>query len=159
MRLTLSLDPRRGVLRVAAEHALGYRVTHVAQVVATAAGRAVDQLLRAAEADRALDQLLGEVSTGAIPAQRPDPDRPLPTHSHHAADWESPGECDEEVTRRRVLRLLELGHTVVEAAEHLGVDPELINRWDDDAATDAHTDLLAAGLTGLAPSCAEGWWR
>lgn len=38
-------------------------------------------------------------------------------------------------------------------------DPELIDRWDDDAATDAHIDLLAAGLTGLAPSCAEGWWR
>jgi len=139
VRLTLTLDPRRGVLRVETEHALGYQATHLAQVVATAAGRAVDQLLRAAEADRALDQLLGEVSTGPMPVQRPDPDRPLPTHSHHAADRESPGECDEQVvTRRRVLRLLERGHTVAEAAERLGVDPELIDRWDDDAATDGH---------------------
>ena len=113
------------------------------------------------DAVRPTDQLLGDQeSTGQIPPQRPDPDHPLPTHSQDTAGAHLPhGECEVSVTRRRVLRLLELGHTFSEVAEHLGVDPELINRWDDDAATDAHTDLLAAGLTGLAPSCAEGWWR
>ncbi len=160
MRLTLSVDPRRGSLRVHTDHALHYPGAHVAHVVAAAVGRAVEQLLGNTDPHRGTDQLPGDqVSTPPIPPQRPDPDHPLPTRSPHAADREPPGKCDEEVTRRRVLRLLEGGHTVAAVAEQLGVDPELIDRWDDDAATDARIDLLAAGLTGLAhPARAQGRW-
>ena len=54
--------------------------------------------------------------------------------------------------RRRVLRALDEGATVEQAAREFGIDPAQIDRWDDDAALDAHTDLLGAGPGGHRPA-------
>ncbi len=53
--------------------------------------------------------------------------------------------------RRRVLRALDNGATVAQAAREFGIDPTQIDRWDDDAAIDARTDLLGAGPGGHHP--------
>ena len=54
--------------------------------------------------------------------------------------------------RRRVLRALDEGATVEQAAREFGIDPAQIDRWDDDAALDARTDLLGAGPGGHLPA-------
>lgn len=53
------------------------------------------------------------------------------------------GPAPESRLRRGVLRALDRGATVAQAARRFGVDAALIDRWDDDAAVDARTDLLA----------------
>ena len=52
-------------------------------------------------------------------------------------------ELVEARLRRRVLRALDEGATVEQAAREFGLDPAQVDRWDDDPAIDARTDLLA----------------
>jgi len=51
-----------------------------------------------------------------------------------------------------VLRALDEGATVEAAAREFGLDPAQIDRWDDDPAIDARTDLLGAGPGGHLPA-------
>jgi len=60
-------------------------------------------------------------------------------------------EANEVRLRWRVLRALDEGATVEAAAREFGLDPAQIDRWDDDPALDAHTDLLGAGPGGHRP--------
>jgi len=57
-------------------------------------------------------------------------------------DARTPRSSNQDI-RERVLRALDDGATQAAAATRFGVDPALIHRWDDDAALDAHLDLLA----------------
>ena len=57
--------------------------------------------------------------------------------------------------RRRVLRALDEGATVEQAAREFGLDPAQVDRWDDDPAIDARTDLLADAAGW--PSRAGSW--
>ncbi len=137
MRLTITVCPRRGtVLRIAVDHAGDYPPEHLRRVLAAAAARVVEGLSWWENID-------------PVPVPRCAPDhQPAATAGDQPGDgWSAP----REVTRRRVLRLLDHGATVQQAAERLGVDPEVIDRWDDDAALDGQVDLLADG-----PGCHPG---
>lgn len=138
MRLTITVDEARGRVRVAADRARDYRPRQVRWAVAAAVQRVADQLHY-------------QPPTVTSPADEPDGPRPH-GHGHGQPATGPPGEADSdegglrvEVTRGRVLRALDRGATVAEAAEWFGLDPQLIDRWDDDAAADARTDLIAAG--------------
>ncbi len=138
MRLTITVCPHRGtVLRITVDQAGDYPPDHVAYQVAAAAERAAEDLTRRRE------------NIDRIPAPRRAPD-----HQPATTAEDKPGDgcsAPREITRRRVLRLLDHGATVAEAAQRFGVDPALIDRWDDDAALDGHIDLLADG-----PGCHPG---
>lgn len=137
MRLTVTVDERRGTVRVEAERALDYQPGHVRRIGAAAAQRVVDQL----RCQQPVPVVAATVLAGAgEPAQPRDRHDQPPTLR-----------CPElgtgrrvEITRGRVLRMLDRGATV-EAADRFGIAPEQIDRWDDDAAADGRADLIAAG--------------
>ncbi len=143
MRLTITVCPRRRtVLRIAVDHAVHYPPEYLRRVLVAAADRAVADLNPPRE------------STDPVPAPRRAPDdQPAATaEDQPGGGWPAP----REATRGRVLRILDQGHTVGAAADCFGVDPALIDRWDDDAATDAHTDLLTDG-PGHHPDVGGAW--
>jgi len=135
MRLTLTRDPGRRVLRVHVDQALDYPPGHVPGLVAAAVEQALARLSTAAEGE------LGQL----VPAPRLAPDDEAP-----------PGGAAPDVQlvearlRRRVLRALNDGATVEDAARRFGIDPTQIDQWDDDAAIDTRTDLLADTFGGSA---------
>jgi hypothetical protein len=135
MRLTITCDPRRRGLRVHVERALDYPPGHVPGLLAAATAEALTQPPPTAD----------EVELpGLVPAPRTARDgQPRPAGL-------AP-ELVEARLRRRVLRALDEGATVTEAARTFGIDPAQIDRWDDDAAIDARTDLLGAGPGGQRP--------
>jgi len=133
MRLTLSHDPRRRELGIHVERALDYPPGHVPGLVAAAITEALTQLVAAGEAEP------GQL----VPAPRPAPDQNLLPAA--------PGpELGDARRRRRVLRALDEGATVEQAAARFGIDPAQVDRWDDDAAIDTRTDLLADTFGGSA---------
>lgn len=132
MRLTLALGHRRRALRVHIDRALDYPPGHVPALLAAAVATA---LTPPPAAEVELPDL--------VPAPRPAPH-----------DEELAAAPDTELgaarLRRRVLRALDDGATVEQAAREFGIDPARLNWWDDDAALDARTDLLADPLVGPA---------
>ena len=81
----------------------------------------------------------------------------MPASRTTPADDLAPGvgpspESVETWLRWRVLRALDEGATVEAAAREFGLDPAQIDRWDDDPAIDARTDLLGAGPGGHLPA-------
>ena len=138
MRLTITLDPRRRGLRVHVERALDYPPGHLPGLLAAATAEALTQPPVAFEVEL----------PGLVPAPRTArDDQPRPAGL-------AP-ELVEARLRRRVLRALDGGATVAEAARTFGIDPAQIDRWDDDPAIDARTDLLA-GTAGW-PAQAASW--
>jgi len=139
MRLTLIRDSRRRALGVHVERALDYPPGHVpALLAATVAGAVTQALTQPPAAD--------EVEpAGLVPTPR------TPTEDQAPETGPSP-ESVEARLRWRVLRALDDGATVEQAAHRFGIDPALIDRWDDDAAIDARTDLLGAGPGGHHPA-------
>ncbi len=126
MRLTISCDPRRRELRVRVERALDYPAGHVPALLA---GAVVEALAQPPAVDEV--ELVGLVPTPRTPTQDQAPEAgPSP-------------ESVETRLRWRVLRALDDGATVEAAAREFGLDPAQVDRWDDDPAIDAHTDLLA----------------
>ncbi len=135
MRLTISCDPRRRELRVRVERALDYPAGHVPALLA---GAVVEALAQPPAVDEV--ELVGLVPTPRTPTQDLAPEAgPSP-------------ESVEARLRRRVLRALDEGATVEQAAREFGIDPAQIDQWDDDAHIDAHTDLLGAGPGGHRPA-------
>jgi hypothetical protein len=135
MRLTITLDMRRRALRVHAEQALDYPPGHVPGLLAAAVTEAITPPPAADEVELA----------GLVPTPR------TPTQDQAPETGPSPESVDARL-RRRVLRALDEGTTVAEAARRFGIDPAQIDRWDDDPAIDAHTDLLGAGPGGHHPA-------
>jgi hypothetical protein len=129
VRLTVTVDEARGSLRVDAEHALRYPPGQVCHAVAAAARRA---LAHPAACQR------GRIET------RPPDQACDPATAAHQDLASARGRPRAELVRGRVLRMLDRGATVAEAADRFDLDPEQIDRWDD-AATDGRTDLIAAG--------------
>lgn len=121
MKLTVILDPRARTLRVEARRALDYPAERVTRLIAAT-----------------VDQALTDTTPmcPALPAQRSTP-------VEATSGTERQG---DEVTRRRVLRALDRGAAVAEAAARFAVTPEQIDRWDDDAALDVQTDQIAEAL-------------
>jgi hypothetical protein len=133
MRLIITCDPRRRGLRVHVERALDYPPGHVPGLVAGAVAEALTQPPPVSV------ELPGLVPTPRTPTQDQAPDAgPSP-------------ESVETRLRRPVLRALDTGATVAQAAREFGIDPAQIDGWDDDAAIDARTDLLGAGPDGHHP--------
>ena len=64
-------------------------------------------------------------------------------------------ELVEARLRWRVLRALDGGATVEQAAHRFGLDPAQVDQWDDDPAIGARTDLLA-GTAGW-PARVASW--
>lgn len=141
MRLTVTVDEARGRVRVEVDRALDYRPGQVCRALAAAAQRVAGQLGDYQPVPVA-PLLVAGADEPAQPEDRHDPPLPAPWRVEPGTDRRL------EVTRGRVLRALDRGATVAEAAARFGVDPALIDRWDDDAAADGHTDLLAAGAGG-----------
>ena len=137
MRLTITCDPRRRGLRVHVEWALDYPPGHV------------PGLLAAATAD-ALTQPPPTADEVALPGLARAPR--TPRDDQEPAVGDAHREADDPRVRHRVLRALNDGATVAEAARRFGIDPAQIDRWDDDPAIDAHTDLLGAGPGGHHPA-------
>ena len=136
MRLTITLDPRRRGLRVHVERALDYPPGHVPGLLAAATAEVLAQPPPTAD----------EVELpGLVPAPRTARDG-QPRSAGLAP------ELVEARLRRRVLRALDGGATVEQAAREFGTDPAQVDRWDDDPAIDAHTDLLGAGPGGHRPA-------
>jgi len=135
MRLTITCNPRRRALRVHVEQALDYPAGHVPALLAGAVVEALAQPPTADEVE----------SAGLVPAPR------TPTQDHAPEAGPSP-ESVEARLRRRVLRALDEGATVEQAAREFGLDPAQIDQWDDDATLDARTDLLGAGPGGHLPT-------
>jgi len=132
MRLTLTCHPRRRGLRVHVEQALDYPPGHVPALLAAAVtGAVIEALAQPPAAD--------EVELrGLVPAPR------TPREDQGGAVGLAPDpELEKARLRRRVLRALNGGATVEQAAREFGIDPAQVDRWDDDAAIDARTDLLA----------------
>ena len=127
MRLTITCDPRRRGLRVHVERALDYPPGHVPGLLAAATADALTQPPPTAD----------EVELpGLVPTPRTARDG-QPRSAGLAP------ELVEARLRRRVLRALNDGATVAEAAHRFGLAPAQVDRWDDDPAIDARTDLLA----------------
>jgi len=135
MRLTITCDPHRRGLRVHVDRALDYPAGHVPGLLAAAVAEVLAQPPAADEVELA----------GLVPAPRT-----TPTEDQAPEAGPSP-ESVEVRLRRRVLRALDGGATVAEAARKFGIDPAQIDRWDDDAVIDARTDLLGAGPGGQRP--------
>ena len=138
MRLTISCDPRRRELRVRVERALDYPAGHVPALLAGAVVEALAQPPATVEVEL----------PGLVPAPRTARDG-QPRSAGLAP------ELVEARLRRRVLRALDGGATVAEAAREFGLDPAQVDRWDDDPAIDARTDLLA-GTAGW-PAQVASW--
>ena len=126
MRLTITLDPRRRGLRVHVEWALDYPPGHLPGLLAAATAEVLAQPPVAFEVEL----------PGLVPAPRTARDG-QPRSAGLAP------ELVEARLRRRVLRALDEGATVEQAAREFGLDPAQVDRWDDDPAIDARTDLLA----------------
>jgi len=135
MRLTITCDPRRRGLRVHVEWALDYPPGHVPALLAAVVTEALTPPPAADEVEGA----------GLVPTPR------TPTQDQAPEAGPSP-ESVEVRLRRRVLRALDEGATGEQAAREFGIDPDQIDQWDDDAAIDAHTDLLGAGPGGHHPA-------
>ena len=129
MRLTITCDPRRRGLRVHVERALDYPAGHLPALLAAAAA-VTEALAQPPAADEA--ELAEWVPT---PRTALDDQEPAIGDAHR--------EADNPRLRRAVLRALDDGHTVEQAAREFGVDPAQVDQWDDDPAIDARTDLLA----------------
>jgi len=125
MRLTITLDMRRRGLRVQVERALDYPPGHVPGLLAAAVTDAITQPPAGVEAPELLP----------TPPTALDDQAPAVGDAHR--------EANDPRVRRRVLRALDDGATVADAAREFGLAPAQIDRWDDDPAIDAHTDLLA----------------
>jgi len=136
MRLTITCDPRRRGLHVHVEWALDYPPGHVPALLAGAVVEALAQPPATVEVELA----------GLVPASRTTPAGDLGPGA-----GPSP-ESVETRLRWRVLRALDEGATVEQAAREFGIDPAPVDRWDDDPAIDAHTDLLGAGPGGHRPA-------
>jgi len=136
MRLTITCHPRRQTLCVHLDRALDYPPGNVGELLGAAVAGAVVEALAQ---PLAVDEVEG---AGVVPAPRTTPMEDL------APGAGSAPESVEVRLRRRVLRALDEGATVAEAARRFGIDPAQIDRWDDDPAIDAHTDLLGAGPGG-----------
>ena len=135
MRLTITCDPRRRGLHVHVEWALDYPPGHVPALLA---GAVVEALAQPPAVDEV--ELVGLVPTPRTPTQDQAPEAgPSPEPVETRLRW-------------RVLRALDNGATVEQAARKFGIDPAQIDRWDDDAALDARTDLLGAGPGGHLPA-------
>jgi len=134
MRLTVTLDMRRRGLRVHVERALDYPPGHLPGLLAAAVTEALAQPPADVEA----------------PELVPAPRTALDDQASVVGDEHR--EANEARLRWRVLRALDEGATVEQAAREFGIDPAQIDRWDDDAALDAHTDLLGAGPGGHRPA-------
>ncbi len=132
MRLTITCDPLRRALRVHVKQALDYPPGHVPGLLAAAVTEALAQPPADVEA----------------PELVPAPRTALDDQASVVGDEHR--EANE--ARWRVLRALDEGATVEQAAREFGIDPAQIDRWDDDAALDAHTDLLGAGPGGHHPA-------
>ncbi len=136
MRLTITLDPRRRGLRVHVERALDYPPGHLPGLLAVATAEVLAQPPVAFEVEL----------PGLVPAPRTARD------DQASVVGDERREANEARLRWRVLRALDEGATVAEAARRFGIDPAQIDRWDDDPAIDAHTDLLGAGPGGQRPA-------
>jgi len=134
MRLTLTCDPRRRALRIYVERALDYPPGHVPGLLAAVVTEALAHPPATVEVEGA----------GLVPTPR------TPTEDQAPEAGPSP-ESVELRLRWRVLRALDEGATVEAAAREFGLDPAQIDRWDDDPAIDAHTDLLGSGPGGHLP--------
>jgi hypothetical protein len=135
MRLTITLDMRRRGLRVQVERALDYPPGHLPGLLAAAVTEALAQPPADVEA----------------PELVPAPRTALDDQASVVGDEHR--EANEARLRWRVLRALDEGATVEQAAREFGIDPAQIDRWDDDdAAIDARTDLLGAGPGGHLPA-------
>jgi len=135
MRLTITCDPRRRGLRVHVERALDYPPGHLPGLLAAA----VTEALAQPPADVEAPEL--------VPTPRAAPeDQPV------LAAPGSEAYAGEGRLRWRVLRALDEGATVEQAAREFGLDPAQVDRWDDDPALDARTDLLGAGPGGHRPA-------
>ena len=143
MRLTITCDPRQRGLRVRVEQALDYPPGHVPGLLAAAAAVVVTEAL--AQPPTADAAELAEW----VPAQRTALDDQAPAVSDEHR------EADDPRLRRVVLRALDDGATVAEAAREFGLAPAQVDRWDDDPAIDARTDLLA-GTAGW-PAQVASW--
>jgi len=135
MRLTVTVNPRTRAVRLQVDRALDYPPVHVTGLLAAAAAQALAHQV----ADDAPGPATGEVSH-PVPAPRAAADDVAAPRGTGAAVG------DEARLRRRVLRALDDGATVEQAAARFGINPAVIDRWDDDPAADAHTDLLADGF-------------
>jgi len=135
MRLTISRDPRRRGLRIYVERALDYPPGHLPGLLAAAVTEALTQPPTADEVELA----------EWVPAPRAalDDQEPAIGDAHR--------EADNPRLRRAVLRALDDGHTVEQAAREFGVDPAQVDQWDD-PAIDARTDLLAGTAGWPAPA-------
>ncbi len=131
MRLTITLDERGRALRVHVERALDYPPEHLPGLLAAV----VAETLTPPPTEVGLPEL--------VPAPRTASDDEAPPV---AAGPES----GAVRLRRGVLRALDDGATVEQAARRFGIDPAQVDQWDDDAAIDAHTDQLA-GTAGWYP--------
>ena len=140
MRLTITCDPRRRGLRVHVERALDYPPGHVPGLLAAATAEALTQPPPTAD----------EV---ALPGLAPAPR--TPRDDQEPAVGDAHREANEARLRWQVLRALNDGATVAEAAHRFGLDPAQVDRWDDDPAIDARTDLLA-GTAGW-PAQVASW--
>jgi len=136
MRLTISRDPRRRGLRIYVERALDYPPGHLPGLLAAAVTEALTQPPTADEVELA----------EWVPAPRAalDDQEPAIGDAHR--------EADNPRLRRAVLRALDDGHTVEQAAREFGVDPAQVDQWDDDPAIGARTDLLAGTAGWPAPA-------
>jgi len=117
------------------EQALDYPPGHVPGLLAAAVTEALAPPPAAAEVELA----------GLVPTPR------TPTQDQGPEAGPSP-ESVETRLRRPVLRALDEGVTVEQAARTFGIDPAQVDQWDDDPALDAHTDLLGAGPGGHLPA-------
>ena len=133
MRLTITCDPLRRALRVHVKQALDYPPGHVPGLLAAAVTEALAQPPADVEA----------------PELVPAPRTALDGQASVVGDERC--EANEVRLRWRVLRALDEGATVTEAARRFGIDPAQIDRWDDDPAIDARVDLLGAGPGGQRP--------
>ena len=143
MRLTITCDPRRRGLRVHVEQALDYPPGPVPGLLAAAVtGAVVEALAQPPTADEV-----------ALPGLAPAPR--TPRDDQEPAVGDAHREADDPRVRHRVLRALNDGATVAEAAHRFGLDPTQVDQWDDDPAIDARTDLLAD--TAGWPTRAGSW--
>ena len=133
MRLTITCDRHRRGLRVHVKQALDYPAGHVPGLLAAA----VTEVLAQPPADVEAPEL--------VPAPRTALD------GQASVVGDERREANEVRLRRRVLRALDEGATVEQAAREFGIDPAQIDQWDDDAALDARTDLLGTGPGGHLP--------
>ncbi|MEJ7716366.1 MAG: hypothetical protein WKF40_12065 [Thermoleophilaceae bacterium] len=135
MRLTITCDPRRRALRVHVKQALDYPPGHVPGLLAAA----VTEALAQPPADVEAPEL--------VPAPRTAWDGQA-----SVAGAERREARRGAVAAAGAARAGRAAPPSSEAAREFGLDPAQIDRWDDDPAIDARTDLLGAGPGGHRPA-------